>query len=131
MTEGFASAVAEVRKHRRIPRTWHISTGAAEGNPEMTRVFLVLDLRVNDLRDFLPHIEAIPAFIARRGGRHASRGADPIVVEGDWSPRRLVILEFPSRGRAEAFLADPDSQDQFARRHRSTTSRLVLVEGEP
>lgn len=94
-------------------------------------VYLVLDLRVNDLRDFLPYVEAIPAFIAKHGGRYASKGADPVLMEGDWSPQRLVILEFPTGDKARAFLSDPDAQDLFARRHRSTTSRLVLVEGEP
>ena len=92
--------------------------------------YLVLDLTVHDLGDFLPYVQAIPAFIAKHGGRYASKGADPVVMEGDWSPQRLVILEFPSRGHAEAFLGDPEAQALFARRHRSTTSRLVLVEGE-
>lgn len=92
--------------------------------------YLVLDLTVNDLREFLPYVEAIPAFIARHGGRYASKGARPVVLEGDWSPQRLVILEFPSRDHARAFLADPDAQALFARRHRSTTSRLVMVDGE-
>ena len=92
--------------------------------------YLVLDLRVNDLRDFLPYVDAIPAFIAKHGGRYASKGADPITMEGDWAPQRLVILEFPSKSAAKAFLADPEAQDLFARRHRSTTSRLVLVDGE-
>lgn len=93
--------------------------------------YLVLDLTVNDLGDFLPYVEAIPAFIAKHGGRYLSKSADPVVMEGDWSPQRLVILKFPSRGHAQAFLADPDAQDLFARRHRSTISRLVLVDGEP
>lgn len=93
--------------------------------------YLVLDLTVHDVRDFLPYVEAIPAFIAKHGGHYASKGADPVVMEGDWSPQRLVILEFPSRDHARAFLADPEAQDLFARRHRSTTSRLVLVDGEP
>ncbi len=97
---------------------------------EMT-AYLVLDLTVNDLASFLPYVQAIPAFIAKHGGRYASKGADPLVIEGDWSPQRLVILEFPSPGAARAFLADPEAQDLFARRHRSTTSRLVLLDGEP
>jgi uncharacterized protein (DUF1330 family) len=92
--------------------------------------YLVLDLKVNDLREFLPYVEAIPAFIAKHGGRYASKGAHPVVMEGDWRPQRLVILEFPSRGHAQAFLSDPEAQDLFARRKRSTTSRLVLVDGE-
>jgi uncharacterized protein (DUF1330 family) len=92
--------------------------------------YLVLDLTVNDVGEFLPYVEAIPAFIAKHGGRYASKGADPVVMEGEWSPQRLVILEFPSRIHARAFLSDPDAQDLFARRHRSTTSRLILVDGE-
>jgi uncharacterized protein (DUF1330 family) len=59
------------------------------------RAYLVLDLKINDLQDFLPYIGAIPAFIAKHGGRYASKGAAPVVMEGDWSPERLVILEFP------------------------------------
>lgn len=93
--------------------------------------YLVLDLTVTDLRDFLPYVEAIPAFVAKHGGRYVSKGADPVVMEGDWSPQRLVILEFASRIHAQAFLADPEAQALFARRHRSTISRLVLVDGEP
>lgn len=92
--------------------------------------YLVLDLTLNDLTEFLPYVEAIPAFIAKHGGRYLSKGADPAVIEGEWSPQRLVILEFPSQRHARAFLTDPEAQDLFARRHRSTTSRLVLVEGE-
>ncbi|MBC7078096.1 MAG: DUF1330 domain-containing protein [Synergistales bacterium] len=92
--------------------------------------YLVLDLTVNDLTEFLPYVEAIPAFIAKHGGRYVSKGADPVVMEGEWSPQRLVILQFPSQTHARAFLTDPEAQDLFARRHRSTTSRLVLVEGE-
>lgn len=75
---------------------------------------------------------------ARIGDRTANISASPMrprgpnpVMEGGWSPERLVILEFPSRDHAEALLADPDVQHLFARRHRATTSRLVLVEGEP
>ncbi len=95
------------------------------------KAFLVLDLTVRDLEDFIPYVEAIPAFIAKHGGRYASKGADPVTMEGDWSPQRLVILEFPSREHVQAFLTDPDAQALFARRHRSTISRLVLVDGEP
>jgi uncharacterized protein (DUF1330 family) len=41
----------------------------------------------------------------------------------------MVILEFPGRANAEAFLADPDIQNLFKIRHATTTSRLVLVDG--
>lgn len=93
------------------------------------KAYLVLDFSVTDLRGFLPYVDAIPAFIARHGGRYIVRGAEPTVMEGDWRPGRMVILEFPSRADAEAFLADPDAQALFDVRHRTTDSKLVLVEG--
>lgn len=91
--------------------------------------YLVLDFTVHDLKGFVPYVAAIPAFIEKHGGRYIVRGAQPTVMEGDWSPERLVVLEFPDRAAAQAFLADPDCQDLFRIRHATTTSRLVLVEG--
>ncbi len=91
--------------------------------------YLVLDFSIKDLVGFMPYVEAIPAFIAKHGGRYIVRGTEPTVMEGDWSPERMVILEFPSRENAKAFLDDPDAQALFAVRHRTTESRLVLVDG--
>lgn len=91
--------------------------------------YLVLDFAVHDLRGFMPYVEAIPAFIAKHGGRYVVRGVEPEVMEGDWAPERMVILEFPSRAAAKAFLDDPEAQALFAVRHRTTTSKLVLVDG--
>jgi uncharacterized protein (DUF1330 family) len=93
------------------------------------KAYLVLDFSVRELRGFLPYAEAIPAFIEKHGGRYIVRGERPTVIEGDWAPERMVILEFPSRGNAEAFLADPGAQALFAVRHRTTLSKLVLVDG--
>lgn len=91
--------------------------------------YLVLDFKVTDLRGFMPYVESIPAFIEKHGGRYIVRGVEPTVMEGDWKPDRLVILEFPSAGHARAFLADPQAQDLFALRHRTTVSKLILAEG--
>ena len=77
----------------------------------------------------MPYVEAIPAFIGKHGGRYIVRGVEPSVMEGDWTPERVVILEFPSRGNATAFLDDPDAQALFAVRHRTTNSNLILVDG--
>ena len=93
------------------------------------KAYLVLDFSVSDLPGFLPYVEAIPAFIEKHGGRYIVRGVEPTVMEGDWRPERMVILEFPSRGNAETFLNDPDARALFELRHRTTDSKLVLVDG--
>ena len=91
--------------------------------------YLVLDFSILDLPGFLPYADAIPTFIEKHEGRYIVRGVEPLVMEGTWSPERVVVLEFPSQEHAKAFLADPDAQPLFALRHRTTDSKLILVEG--
>ncbi|MBR0974005.1 MULTISPECIES: DUF1330 domain-containing protein [Bradyrhizobium] len=93
------------------------------------KAYLVLDLSVNDFAGFKPYIAEIPAFIARHSGRYIVSGVQPTTIEGDWAPERLVIIEFPGREKAQAFLNDPDAQDLFKLRHATTTSKLLLADG--
>ena len=93
------------------------------------KAYLVLDFTVNDFAGFRKYIAEIPAFIAKHSGKYIVRGVPPTTIEGDWKPERMVILEFPEREKAEAFLADPEIQDLFKVRHDTTTSKLVLVDG--
>jgi uncharacterized protein (DUF1330 family) len=93
------------------------------------KAYLVLDLAIHDFPRFRAYIDAIPACIAKHAGRYIVQGAAPTPVEGDWRPQRMVIIEFPARANAEAFLSDSDGQHLFRIRHETTTSRLVLVDG--
>ena len=93
------------------------------------KAYLVLDFTVNDLRRFMTYVAGIPAHIARHSGKYIVRGVEPTTIEGDWKPDRMVIIEFPERKNAEAFLGDPEIQDLFKLRKGTTTSKLVLVDG--
>ena len=93
------------------------------------KAYLVLDLAVNDFAGFRTYIAQIPAFIAKHSGKYIVQGVVPTPIEGDWTPERMVIIEFPDRTHAEAFLGDPQIQDLFKIRHATTTSRLVLADG--
>src|SRR5260370_1590607 len=93
------------------------------------KAYLVLDLSVNDLGCFRKYIAEIPAFIAKHSGKYIVQGVQPTTIEGDWKPERMVIIEFPQREKAEAFLSDPEIQDLFKVRHDTTTSKLVLACG--
>jgi len=91
--------------------------------------YLILDLAIHDLDKFMEYIDRIPAFIKKHAGRYIVQGVKPTVMEGDWSPERMVVIEFPSKENAIAFLQDPDAQSLFALRHNTTTSKLLLVDG--
>ncbi len=91
--------------------------------------YLILDLKIMDFEVFKEYIEKIPKFIEKHGGRYVVQGVEPEVMEGDWCPERVVVLEFPSNEKAKIFLSDPEAQSLFAVRHKSTISKIILAEG--
>jgi len=91
--------------------------------------YLILDLTIHNFNEFREYIEKIPEFIKKHSGRYVVQGVEPDVMEGDWKPERVVVIEFPSKVNANEFLNDPYAQDLFSLRHKTTTSRLILVEG--
>ncbi|MGJ4943015.1 DUF1330 domain-containing protein [Bradyrhizobium sp. HKCCYLS1011] len=93
------------------------------------KAYLVLDIAVHDFGSFKEYIDEVPAFVAKHRGRYIVQGAVPSPIEGDWRPERMVILEFPARQNATDFLSDPDIRGLFVIRHRTTASKLVLVDG--
>ena len=94
----------------------------------MVKALFILDLTVHDYETFVEYIERIPAFIEKHGGQYIVRGEEPTVIEGDWSPQRVVVLEFPSREKAQNFINDSEAQSLFEIRHKATTSKLILVD---
>ena len=93
------------------------------------KAYLILDFTIHDLDKFYEYINKIPEFIKKHSGRYIVQGEVPTVMEGDWSPERVVVLEFPSRDNANHFLEDPEAQSLFAIRHNTTTSKLIMVDG--
>jgi len=91
--------------------------------------YLILDFSIKDYGSFKEYIEKIPAFIKKHGGKYIVQGVEAEVMEGEWQPERVVVLEFPSTEIAKNFLKDPEAQALFSIRNNTTDSKLILVEG--
>lgn len=91
--------------------------------------YLILDLTIHNFDKFQEYINRIPEFISRHSGKYLIKGEVPTVLEGNWNPERVVVIEFPSREHVTQFFEDPDAQSLFQIRHNTTTSRLILVDG--
>jgi uncharacterized protein (DUF1330 family) len=91
--------------------------------------YLIADVEVLDSAEYETYRQQVPATIAAFGGRYLVRGGALTVLEGTWSPKRCVILEFPSMAQLEAWYESPAYVPLRAIRERSTKSNLVMVEG--
>jgi uncharacterized protein (DUF1330 family) len=93
--------------------------------------YVVVDIEVNDPGTYEDYKRLAPPPIAAYGGRYLARGGRTATLEGDWSPARLVILEFPSLERAQEWWASVEYAEAKALRQRSASTRMVVVEGLP
>lgn len=91
--------------------------------------YVIADVEVLDLALYETYRQKVPATIAAFGGRYLVRGGALTVLEGQWSPKRCVILEFPSMAQLKAWYDSPAYVPLRAIRERSTRSNLVMVEG--
>ena len=91
--------------------------------------YLIADVEVLDSAAYDTYRQQVPATIAAFGGRYLVRGGALTVLEGTWSPKRCVILEFPSMAQLKAWYDSPAYVPLRAIRQRTTKSNLVMVEG--
>ena len=75
--------------------------------------------------------QRILPLLEKHGGRYLVRGGAVTVLEGDWHPDRLVVVEFASVAAARAWWESPDYAELKALRQRSVRTEMVVVEGVP
>lgn len=93
--------------------------------------YLIADLDVHDADLAAEYRRQVMPLVAKHGGTYAARGGEVRVLEGDWTPSRLVIISFPSMAAAQAFYDDPAYRPVMELRQRSSSGAIVLVEGLP
>ncbi|OLC54216.1 MAG: D-fructose-6-phosphate amidotransferase [Acidobacteria bacterium 13_1_40CM_4_69_4] len=91
--------------------------------------YVIADVEITDPVQYAAYIRVVPPTIAHYGGRFLVRGGKAEMLEGSWSPRRVVVLEFPSFEQARRWWASEEYSTPKALRQAASVSNLILVEG--
>lgn len=91
--------------------------------------YLIADITVRDPERYREYVENVPALVRKHGGVYRVRGGDLERLEGEWSPSRLIVLEFPDRNAALAFYNDRAYEPYRRLRQSISDSNLVVVDG--
>ena len=91
--------------------------------------YVIGEIEVTDPAAYEDYRKQVLAVVTKYGGRFLVRGGKVEPLEGGWSPKRVVALEFPSMEQARNFYRSPEYAPLIALRQRASTGRLVLVEG--
>ena len=91
--------------------------------------YLIVETDIHDPEQYEQYKAASPAAVAGGGGRFVARGGELAVLEGDWQPSRLVILEFESLEAAKRWYESEHYQEVKKLRDGAANLRMVAVEG--
>jgi uncharacterized protein (DUF1330 family) len=91
--------------------------------------FIVVEVEVLDKDRYETYKQMVPPSLEAYGGRFLVRGGWVETLEGEWSPKRLVILEFPSMEQAKAWWGSEEYSEAKGLRQATARTQMVLAEG--
>jgi len=91
--------------------------------------YVIVETDVHDPEQYERYKEASPGAVAAGGGRFVARGGELAVLEGEWRPSRVVILEFPDLEAAKRWYESGRYQEAKKLRDGAANLNMVAVEG--
>ncbi len=91
--------------------------------------YLIVETDIHDPERYGRYRQASPGAVAAGGGRFIVRGGEMAVLEGDWNPKRLVMLEFENLEAAKRFYESPEYREARALREGAAKLNMVAVQG--
>ena len=92
-------------------------------------VYVIADGRAADASQLDEYRRRNATLVPEHGGRFLVRGGAHEVLEGDWNPNRLVVMEFPDREAARAWYDSPEYVALRGQRQAVAETDMILVEG--
>ncbi len=91
--------------------------------------YVIFDVKVRDAAGYEEYRQAGSPSVPRHGGKYLVRGGRVEVLEGDWRPSRVVVIEFESFDQAKRWYNSPEYQAALQGRLRTAVSKVLVVEG--
>ena len=91
--------------------------------------YVVVEIEILDPVGYEEYKKQAAATVHKYGGKYITRGGKTEVLEGDWNPKRIVVLQFESMKRAKEWLNCEEYREPRKMRHRTAKTNMILVEG--
>ena len=91
--------------------------------------YVVLNIEVTDSARYPEYARAAGPTVAQYGGTYLARGGTAEALEGSVTPRRVVIIQFPSYERAKAWWDSEEYRAPKSVRQSAAISDTLIVDG--
>ena len=91
--------------------------------------YVVTEIVVTDPERYEAYKQMVAPSLAAYGGTFLVRGGAIETLEGTWSPKRFVIVEFSSAAQAKAWWSSPQYAAAKTLRQATARTQMILAEG--
>ena len=91
--------------------------------------YMIAEIDVTDAVAYEEYRRQVVAVVEKYQGRFIVRGGKIDPREGGWTPKRIVVVEFPSLAQAQKWYDSPEYAPLIKLRQRASRGKLILVEG--
>lgn len=91
--------------------------------------YIIVDVKITDPRRYEDYKKLTPGSLIAYEGKFIVRGGTAEPLEGDWSPGRMVVIEFPTSQKAKEWWSSDGYAPAKAIRQAASITQMILVEG--
>lgn len=91
--------------------------------------YIIVDVKITDPQLYEDYKKLTPGSLLPYDGKFVVRGGTASTLEGDWIPGRVVVLEFPSLEKANAWWSSDGYAPAKAIRQAASITKMIMVEG--
>ena len=95
----------------------------------MPSAYIIANVTVTNREQYLEYQKLSSIAVQAYGAEFCVRGGAVEVLEGDWTPERVVVLKFPSVEKAKAYYHSVEYTAAIQARQGASVMRMVVVEG--
>ena len=91
--------------------------------------YIIVEVDVQNQAEYEDYKKLTPGSLVPFQGKFIVRGGKTETLEGDWNPKRIVVLEFPTFELAKQWWASEEYAPAKALRQRTAKTRMIAIEG--
>ena len=92
-------------------------------------VYIIARFKIHDRSEYDRYSAGFAEVFRKFDGKMLSVDEDPTLLAGEWDDTRSVIIEFPSKESAMAWMTSDEYQAIAKHRNAGSTANSILVKG--
>ncbi len=91
-------------------------------------VYCLIEISIQDTKLYEEYMSRVPDVIKKYNGRYIIRSSNITPVSNDWTPDRIILIEFDSMVQLTQCFTSEEYKKIAPLREKSTKTRSIIIE---